>query len=73
MGTRLLGLERRSPYLDARPAHHATHRLQLGPDRWEQRGDHYYRHEGRWEYDKHDKPKKYKTAKKEKHGNKHDR
>lgn len=43
------------------------------PDRWEQRGDHYYRHEGRWEYDKHDKPKKHKKEKKEKHGNKHDR
>ena len=43
------------------------------PDRWEQRGDHYYRHEGRWEYDKHDKPKKHKKEKKEKHANKHDR
>lgn len=35
------------------------------PDRWEQRGTTYYRHEGRWEHEKAKKPKK---EKKEKHG-----
>jgi hypothetical protein len=36
------------------------------PDRWEQRGNGYYRHEGRWEQEKQKKPKKGK------HGHKHD-
>ena len=43
------------------------------PDRWEQRGGQYYRHDGRWVYNKHQKPKKLKKEKREKHGNKHDR
>ena len=36
------------------------------PDRWEQRGNGYYRHEGRWEHDEGFKPAKLKKAKKEK-------
>jgi hypothetical protein len=36
------------------------------PDRWEQRGNGYYRHEGRWEQEKQKKPKKAK------HGHKDD-
>ncbi len=52
------------------------------PDRWEHRGNTYYRHVGRWERDEHYiemKPEKYKKEKKEKrekkdkHGKDHGR
>ncbi len=42
------------------------------PDRWEERGGHYYRHEGHWEHDAKYKPVKYKKEKKDKHDKDHD-